>query len=329
MALVVQKTGERQGNPAQTLYKLGRAQFKGTGPAVFHDVQAGDNTVPGTEGFPCTPGYDLATGLGSVDAQALVAAWNTGLGNNVDALIRQPAADLVVPCGTRIDFRGLAQDTSPSVAVTCAWDFGDGETGTGTAVAHAYRRTTPADAPFLVTFTATDATGATGSDTRNIRVIVPPPPGERLANGGFENGAAGWKARGVNIGFSPLEPPHAGTGSAWFAGWAAGTDSLLQQSVRLPDGPGPATLGFWLHIDSQVAGTRAYDSLDVKLRGADGQLRILTRFTNLDAAQGYQRHTLDLGAYRGQNVELSFVSSYNLLGRWTSFVLDDVSLIAP
>jgi subtilase family serine protease len=56
MALVVQKTGERQGNPAQTLYKLGRAQFKGTGPAVFHDIQAGDNTVPGTEGFPCTPG---------------------------------------------------------------------------------------------------------------------------------------------------------------------------------------------------------------------------------------------------------------------------------
>jgi hypothetical protein len=42
---------------------------------VFHDITAGDTNVPGTPGYPCLPGYDLATGLGSVDAQALVRAW--------------------------------------------------------------------------------------------------------------------------------------------------------------------------------------------------------------------------------------------------------------
>jgi hypothetical protein len=332
MALVVQKTGERQGNPAQTLYRLGRAQYQAqnqpSGSAVFHDVRAGDTTVPGTEGYPCTPGYDLATGLGSVDAQALVAAWGRGLGNNLDAVIEQPATDLSVPCGTQVDFLGRARSGDPQAAVTCTWDFGDGERGEGATCSHVYRRTSPTGVPFLVTFSASDGAGASGSDTRSIRVTVPPPPGERLVNGDFENGAAGWKVRGVSIGNSPLEPPHAGAGAAWFAGWSTGSDSLLQQTVHLPAGTGPATLSFWLHIDSSVTDTRALDALDVKLRGADGILRTLTRFSNLDAAPGYQQHTLDLSAWRGQDVQLSFVSSYNPLGRWTSFVLDDVSLIA-
>jgi hypothetical protein len=75
MALLVQKTGQRQGNPSARLYKLTANQSEGHGTLVFHDVQQGDNSVPGTTGFPCTPGYDLATGLGSLDADALVRAW--------------------------------------------------------------------------------------------------------------------------------------------------------------------------------------------------------------------------------------------------------------
>jgi len=78
MALVVQKTGERQGNANVTLYRLGRAQYLGTGPQVFHDILSGNSSVPGTKGYPCTQGYDQATGLGSVDAQALVQAWSAG-----------------------------------------------------------------------------------------------------------------------------------------------------------------------------------------------------------------------------------------------------------
>src|SRR5208283_1317540 len=69
MALVVQRTGSRQGNPNPAFYSLGRAQYGGQGPAVFHDVVQGDSSVPGTTGYACSPGYDLATGLGSVDVQ--------------------------------------------------------------------------------------------------------------------------------------------------------------------------------------------------------------------------------------------------------------------
>jgi hypothetical protein len=41
----------------------------------FHDVTAGDNSVPGAEGYDAGVGYDLATGLGSVDAKNLVDGW--------------------------------------------------------------------------------------------------------------------------------------------------------------------------------------------------------------------------------------------------------------
>jgi hypothetical protein len=88
MALVNQKFG-RQGQANFTLYALARQQ-----PAVFHDVSVGSNNVPCDPGspncsldtngdglhslqeYPAGPGYDMATGLGSLDANALVADWS-------------------------------------------------------------------------------------------------------------------------------------------------------------------------------------------------------------------------------------------------------------
>jgi len=75
MALVVQKTGQRQGNANTRLYQLGNAQYASGGVPVFHDITSGNNTVPGVTGYAATTGYDLATGLGSVDAGSLVMNW--------------------------------------------------------------------------------------------------------------------------------------------------------------------------------------------------------------------------------------------------------------
>ena len=82
MALVSQKYG-RQGQADFTLYPL--AQQK---PAAFHDVTKGSNDEiceVGTGGcmsgattlYPAGPTYDLASGLGSVDANVLVNDWNS------------------------------------------------------------------------------------------------------------------------------------------------------------------------------------------------------------------------------------------------------------
>jgi hypothetical protein len=75
LALVEQKYG-RQGQVNTTLYAL--AQQK---PAAFHDIALGNNetyeTPPSGYIYPATAGYDLASGLGTVDAATLVADWNS------------------------------------------------------------------------------------------------------------------------------------------------------------------------------------------------------------------------------------------------------------
>jgi uncharacterized protein (TIGR03437 family) len=70
------------GNLNPQLYRLAQAA-----PSAFHDITSGDNFVPcaqgtpdcltGTYGYPAGPGYDLVTGLGSIDANILVGQWNT------------------------------------------------------------------------------------------------------------------------------------------------------------------------------------------------------------------------------------------------------------
>lgn len=81
IALINQKTGTAQGNINPVLYSLAS-----TAPSAFHDVASGGNQVPclvatpncpngGSIGYSAGPGYDQATGLGSVDVMNLIAAW--------------------------------------------------------------------------------------------------------------------------------------------------------------------------------------------------------------------------------------------------------------
>lgn len=90
MALIAQKYG-RQGQANFVLYPLAQQ----VSPA-FHDITLGGNNVPclqdsidcvlgtsGTDngqytlsGYPATAGYDLASGLGSIDGNELVSNWN-------------------------------------------------------------------------------------------------------------------------------------------------------------------------------------------------------------------------------------------------------------
>jgi pseudomonalisin len=75
MALIVQNTGQRQGNANMRFYQLGNSQYGAGGVTVFHDITSGGNSVPGVTGYSCTTGFCQATGLGSVDANSLVMNW--------------------------------------------------------------------------------------------------------------------------------------------------------------------------------------------------------------------------------------------------------------
>ena len=77
-ALLVQKRGGRLGLLNGELYELGAEQALGLGAPVFHDVTVGNIGLPGVPGPAAGPGYDLATGWGSFDAPALLAAFDPG-----------------------------------------------------------------------------------------------------------------------------------------------------------------------------------------------------------------------------------------------------------
>ncbi len=71
------------GNINPTLYRLAQTQS-----SAFHDIVSGNNIVPCADspdcinsslGWTAGPGYDSASGLGSVDAYNLVHAWSTAL----------------------------------------------------------------------------------------------------------------------------------------------------------------------------------------------------------------------------------------------------------
>jgi subtilase family serine protease len=128
MALIVQQTGQRQGNANPTLYQLGNSQYSGMGAAGFHDIQTGNNSVPGVTGFSAGPGYDEATGLGSVDAFELVNNWAASISlpvNSVGILTGRPSvftATVTNPFGTGVSWSTTAGATivpgSPSTSAT-------------------------------------------------------------------------------------------------------------------------------------------------------------------------------------------------------------------
>ncbi len=69
VALVDQRARRRIGDINDTLYRLPRLSSVG-----IVDVTIGDNSFGGVTGYPATTGYDLATGLGTVDAAQFVPA---------------------------------------------------------------------------------------------------------------------------------------------------------------------------------------------------------------------------------------------------------------
>ena len=119
MALVLQKTGSAQGLANPVLYQLAASQNTAgcnastvaTGNScVFYDTTGGNNTTPCTTGTPncvtttsgdalgvlsgyaATAGYDLTTGLGSMNVTNLVNAWATLVGTPVITVTVSPAS---------------------------------------------------------------------------------------------------------------------------------------------------------------------------------------------------------------------------------------------
>jgi len=129
------------GNINPKLYALAASS-----PSVFHDVVNGDNKVdpcpgraprtcdPTTIGYAAGPGYDLATGWGSVDAYNLAVSW-LGSGNAISkgsVTLSLSSSDLAIPSNVSLTLTATlkaANGGSPTGTVT----FTSGIVALGTA----------------------------------------------------------------------------------------------------------------------------------------------------------------------------------------------------
>jgi len=122
MALVDQKMNGRQGLPNYVLYKLAAQEYplgsksnqcNGSNtsglPAntcVFNDVTVGNNEVPGEVSvgtqYPATVGYDLATGLGSVNVANLVSKWSSVTFKSTTTTIVSPSTPTTITHGQSV-----------------------------------------------------------------------------------------------------------------------------------------------------------------------------------------------------------------------------------
>ena len=171
LALVQQKVGSRLGaEGAKALYDLYNSPHAA---AVFHDVIQGNNSVPCTSGTPnchqnsagnffltgydATAGYDLATGLGSVDATQLVNYWGTATGVGTSTVTVTPSASSIT----------TGQSLTVNVTIAGSGSLGT-PTGTVTLTSGTYTSTAVTLSAGAASFTIPAGSLAVGTDTLTV-----------------------------------------------------------------------------------------------------------------------------------------------------------------
>ena len=180
MALINQKTGSPQGNPNAELYALGAKQGSSPGYAscsaetvtagsscYFNDIDAGTFTPANNNATPCAAGspncnilhsgdsvgilsgwsagtgYDLASGLGSLNIANVVNNWTSSIGTKTATVAVSPASTSIAVSQTlSVPVTVSGSSGTPTGTVTLS---GGGYTSTpGQLVSGAYTFTIPA-----------------------------------------------------------------------------------------------------------------------------------------------------------------------------------------
>ena len=230
--------------------------------------------------------------------------------------------------GLTVNFTDSSTDSDGTIA-SRAWNFGDGATSTATNPSHTYA----AGGSYSVSLKVTDNGGATNTKTQSVTVTAGSGSSQLITNGGFETGAATPWSLTANILCSNStcsgEVAHAGSWFLWLDGYGSTHTDTASQQVSIPSGKTTVNLSYYLHVDTNETTTAyAYDKLTVQVYSSAGTLlKTLATYSNLNHASGYALHTNSLAAYAGQTVTIKFTGTEDS-SLQTSFVLDDVSLLA-
>ncbi|MFF3111184.1 putative Ig domain-containing protein [Kitasatospora sp. NPDC057904] len=304
---------------ATSSFGKGRVAIWGDSSAIDDGTGEPGKTV--YNGWNDPAGTDAALGLNAT-------AWLAGSGSTTGSVTLTNPGARTATAGTATSVQLSATDTAGGTLTYAASGL---PAGLGVNATTGLISGTPTTAgSYSVTATATDSTGPSSSVT--FTWTVQPAGGgsgctaaQLLANPGFEAGStAGWTETNTSgtstINSGSSEPPHSGTYDAWLDGYGTTNTDTLAQTVTLPAGCSTYNLSFWLHIDTAASSTTAFDKLTVTANGTT-----LATYSNVNAAAGYQQHTLDLSAYAGQSVTLKFSGSEDYT-KQTSFVLDDTAV---
>lgn len=182
---------EGLGNINPQLYRLAQATTD-----VFHDITVGDNKVPCLQGSPqCVngllgystgPGYDLATGLGSIDATNLVTEWNNGTASTTSLTASPVVADVssivtltaTVSGGGKVAPTGTITFIEDQVAIGSAALTASGSVATATLSIPEV--VLAGDTGVVVAVYAGDGVYGGSSATVTVQLNVPVPPAGSL-----------------------------------------------------------------------------------------------------------------------------------------------------
>lgn len=169
-----QLSGQRQGNLNPLIYQLANQNLAGNG---FRDVLSGNNNFNGVTGFNAGPGYDEATGWGTVDIATFV-----------NAAIATASATATPTATSSSSSTPTATPTSTATSTLSATPT---STMTATPAATPTRTTTPTPTPMrtqtatpTVTATPTSTSTATPTSTATATstpTLTPTPNGARIA----------------------------------------------------------------------------------------------------------------------------------------------------
>ncbi|HEV8433655.1 MAG TPA: protease pro-enzyme activation domain-containing protein [Thermoanaerobaculia bacterium] len=252
MALVVQKTGARQGNANTKFYSLANAQYGSGGTVIFHDVTSGNNTVPGVTGFNCGTGYDAVTGVGTVDANSMANNWN-GIPTSDFSIAASPTAVSIVQgtpgtstitttiSGTFNSAISLSATGAPTGTTVSFSPTSIAAPGNGSSTMTITVGSTTTTGSYTIT-----VTGTGGSKTHNATVSLTVTPagggGTVVTNGDFETGSlSGWTASGSTAVNTAAK--HSGTYGAQLGSSSPSTDSSIVQTFTLPSNA--SQVSFW------------------------------------------------------------------------------------
>ncbi len=281
------------GFSAPRLYQL--AANSATASRDFHDVTTGSN------GYPAGPGWDEATGWGSINAANLAADWSGAA----------PPTNTPTP-------------TLPAATATATNTPLPGSTATNTPRPSATATATPVPPTATATATPVPPTATATASPVPPTATSTPVSGNVVVNPGFESGpGVGW-AEYSSGGFELIDTvnPHTGSYSADLCGYDSCTE-LVQQRVTVPSS---AALHYWWYMASQEGTTTPYDYLAVQVLNTAGTVLGTPRvWSNTSTRDVWSQDTLSLAAYAGQTVVIRFVAKTD--GSFpTEFFVDDVAI---